>query len=96
METHNTPNAPERSIMLRVRVCMAERGIRSVAALHRMLIEAGVEISHPQLIRVVDNRAQHLNVALLNGLLKVLGCRVDELFGETVAGAATGGMAAGA
>jgi hypothetical protein len=55
----------------------------SIAALHRLLIEAGVEISHPQLIRVVDNRAQHLNVALLNGLLKVLGCRVDELFGET-------------
>lgn len=73
---------PERHITLRVRVRMAERGIRSVAALHRMLIDAGVDISHPQLIRVVDNRAQHLNVALLNGLLKVLNCRVDELFGE--------------
>jgi DNA-binding Xre family transcriptional regulator len=72
----------ERSIILRVRVCMAERGIRSVAALHRMLIEAGVEISHPQLLRVVDNRAQHLNVALLNGLLKVLSCRVEDLIGE--------------
>jgi hypothetical protein len=83
MNTQSGNNIPERSIMLRVRVCMAERGIRSVAALHRLLIEAGVEISHPQLIRVVDNRAQHLNVALLNGLLKVLGCRVDELFGET-------------
>ena len=85
MEPKTEHNTPERSIMLRVRVCMAERGIRSVAALHRLLIEAGVEISHPQLIRVVDNRAQHLNVALLNGLLKVLGCRVDELFGESVA-----------
>lgn len=85
MDTQTGNNSPERSIMLRVRVCMAERGIRSVAALHRLLIEAGVEISHPQLIRVVDNRAQHLNVALLNGLLKVLGCRVDELFGETTA-----------
>ncbi len=71
-----------RQLILRVRACMAERGIRSVAALHRMLIEAGVEISHPQLIRVVDNRAQHLNVALLNGLLNVLDCRIDELFGE--------------
>jgi hypothetical protein len=85
MDTQSGNNTPERSIMLRVRVCMAERGIRSVAALHRLLIEAGVEISHPQLIRVVDNRAQHLNVALLNGLLNVLGCRVDELFGETLA-----------
>jgi hypothetical protein len=85
MDTNIANSTSERSIMLRVRVCMAERGIRSVAALHRLLIEAGVEISHPQLIRVVDNRAQHLNVALLNGLLKVLGCRVDELFGETTA-----------
>ncbi len=72
----------ERGIVLRVRVCMAERGIRSVAALHRLLIEAGVDISHPQLIRVVDNRAQHLNVALLNGFLKVFGCRVEDLFAE--------------
>lgn len=77
-----TEKTPERSIILRVRVCMAERGIRSVAALHRLLIEAGVDISHPQLLRVVDNRAQHLNVALLNGLLNVLGCRVEDLFGE--------------
>lgn len=82
MKTQNPIQTPERSITLRVRIRMAERGIRSVAALHRMLIEAGVDISHPQLIRVVDNRAQHLNVALLNGLLKVLDCRVDELFGE--------------
>jgi Cro/C1-type HTH DNA-binding domain len=82
MNTKTESNTPERSIILRVRICMAERGIRSVAALHRLLIEAGVDISHPQLLRVVDNRAQHLNVALLNGLLKVLGCRVEELFGE--------------
>lgn len=82
MNTNTESNISERSIILRVRICMAERGIRSVAALHRLLIDAGVNISHPQLIRVVDNRAQHLNVALLNGLLKVLGCRVEELFGE--------------
>ena len=84
-ETEKTLSpATERGIVLRVRVCMAERGIRSVAALHRLLIEAGVDISHPQLIRVVDNRAQHLNVALLNGFLKVFGCRVEDLFGEEI------------
>jgi len=81
--SEKTPSIPpNRGIVLRVRVCMAERGIRSVAALHRLLIEAGVDISHPQLIRVVDNRAQHLSVALLNGFLKVFGCGVEELFGE--------------
>jgi len=41
-----------------------------MAALHRLLIEAGVDISHARLIRVVDNRAQHPNVALPNGFLK--------------------------
>lgn len=81
--TNQTLSKPvERGIILRVRICMAERGIRSVAALHRMLIDAGVDISHPQLLRVVDNRAQHLNVALLNGLLNVLSCRVEDLIGE--------------
>jgi len=84
-QTETTPTPiVDRGIVLRVRVCMAERGIRSVAALHRLLIEAGVDISHPQLIRVVDNRAQHLNVALLNGFLKVFGCRVEDLFGEEI------------
>ncbi len=84
IESNPESHPPSRSIILRVRVCMAERGIRSVAALHRLLIEAGVDISHPQLIRVVDNRAQHLNVALLNGFLNVFGCRVEDLFGEEI------------
>ena len=82
MKKSSVKAPPQRGIMLRVRVCMAERGIRSVAALHRMLIDNGVEISHPQLLRVVDNRAHHLSVPVLNGILNVLGCRVDELFGE--------------
>ena len=71
-----------RSIELRVRECMARRGIRSVAELHRRLLAAGVDISHPQLIRIVDNAAKHLSVALLNGLLQVLDCSVAEMIGE--------------
>ena len=71
-----------RSIELRVRECMARRGIRSVAELHRRLLAAGVEISHPQLIRIVDNAAKHLSVPLLNGLLQVLDCSVTEMIGE--------------
>ena len=72
-----------RSIELRVRECMARRGIRSVAELHRRLLVIGVEISHPQLIRIVDNAAKHLSVPLLNGLLQVLDCSVTEMIGET-------------
>ncbi|WP_368045636.1 helix-turn-helix domain-containing protein, partial [Escherichia coli] len=59
---------------------MAKRGIKSIAELNRQLQEEGVEISHQQLSRVVDNKAQHLSVALLAGLIKVLRCRIDELF----------------
>ena len=73
-----------RSIELRVRERMARRGIRSVAELHRRLLAAGVEISHPQLIRIVDNAAKHLSVPLLNGLLQVLDCSVTEMIGERI------------
>lgn len=68
------------AVELRVRVCMAKRGIKSIAELNRQLQEEGVEISHQQLSRIVDNKAQHLSVALLAGLIKVLRCRIDELF----------------
>lgn len=68
------------AVELSVRVCMAKRGIKSIAELNRQLQEEGVEISHQQLSRVVDNKAQHLSVALLAGLIKVLRCRIDELF----------------
>lgn len=37
------------AVELRVRVCMAKRGIKSIAELNRQLQEEGVEISHQQL-----------------------------------------------
>jgi DNA-binding Xre family transcriptional regulator len=73
---------PARELVLRVRICMARRDIKSVAELHRRLIFAGVEISHPQLIRIVDNKAKHWSVPLLNGLLQVLDCTLTDLIGE--------------
>lgn len=76
-------NPEVRGIELRIRQCMARRGIRSVAELHRMLIAIGVEISHPQLIRIVDNKAQHWSVPVLNGLLVVLACTTADLIGLT-------------
>lgn len=76
------PIPPKRRIVLRVNVCMAERGIRSVAALHRLLIADGVDISHSQLTRVVNNSAMHLSVPLLDALINILGCPASDLFGE--------------
>jgi hypothetical protein len=72
----------DRYVVLNVRVLMADRNIRSVAALQRLLIASGVDISNQQLNRIVDNRATLLNLDVVNGLLKVLHCSVHELFGE--------------
>jgi len=75
---------PQRYVVLNIRALMADRNIRSVAALQRMLIAAGVDISNQQLNRIVDNRATLLNLTVVNGLLKVLKCSVHELFGELI------------
>lgn len=82
--TENPVLAGERYVVLNIRALMAKRHIRSVAALQRLLIAAGVDISNQQLNRIVDNRATLLNLHVVNGLLKVLNCSVQELFGEIV------------
>lgn len=69
---------------MHARVLMAKRGVRNVSALHRMLVAAGVEISRSQLTRIVDNHATLLNLSVVNGLMRVLDCSVQELFGEIV------------
>ena len=67
------------TLAFRIRVVMAERGIRSVAALQRMLKAIGVEISVPQLIRIVDGQSSHISTAVLGGLISVLQCGIEEL-----------------
>lgn len=64
----------------------AERGIRSVAALQRMLKAVGVEISVPQLIRIVDGRSSHVSTAVLGGLIAVLHCGIEDLIAVTQTG----------
>jgi DNA-binding Xre family transcriptional regulator len=81
-KTENLDVGDERYVVLNVRALMANRNVRSVAALQRMLISAGVDISNQQLNRIVDNRATLLNLQVINGLMKVLQCSVHELFGE--------------
>jgi DNA-binding Xre family transcriptional regulator len=80
--TENSPSPADRYVVLNIRTLMAKRNVRSVAALQRMLISAGVDISNQQLNRIVDNRATLLNLNVVNGLLKVLQCSVHELFDE--------------
>jgi len=74
------PKMPARRLILRARTVMAERGVRSVSALQRSLAAIGIGISVPQLIRVVDGNAKHINKNVIEGLLTVLNCGVAELF----------------
>lgn len=67
------------TLAFRIRVVMAERGIRSVAALQRMLKAIGVDISVPQLIRIVDGQSTHVSTAVLGGLITVLQCGIGDL-----------------
>lgn len=78
-----TPLAP-RKIVLRAREVMAKRSIRSAAALRRLLLETGIEISEAQLLRIIDNKSPRVNMEVLNGMLNVLDCSVHELVGEAL------------
>ena len=79
------PSSTERRrVILHVRTLMASRGVRSVAALHRMLVSAGVDISHQQLIRIIDNSSTRLNMDVINGLMNLFQCSVYELIGEEI------------
>ena len=71
---------PARRLILRARTVMAERGVRSVSALQRSLAAIGIGISVPQLIRVVDGNAKHINKNVIEGMLTVLNCGVADLF----------------
>lgn len=71
------------TLAFRIRIVMAERGIRSVAALQRMLKGIGVDISVPQLIRIVDGQSSHLSTVVLGGLIAVLQCGIEDLISVT-------------
>lgn len=64
----------------RLRVMMAERGIRTVTELRRRLESLGVEISTQQLNRIVTDLPQRLNTDLFAALLTVLKCTPNDLF----------------
>ncbi len=69
-----------RKLVLRARSVMVDRGFRSVSALQRSLATIGVAISLPQLIRVVDGSAKHINKEVIEGMLTVFNCGIGELF----------------
>lgn len=71
---------PERKAVLRVHVLMAEHDIRFVTELWKRLTAMGVDISHSQLTRVVNNSTKSLSIDLLEGLATLFDCPVASLF----------------
>lgn len=72
--------APARKAVLRVQVLMAEHDIRFVTELWKRLNAMGVDISHSQLTRVVNNSTKSLSIDLLEGLATLFDCPVSSLF----------------
>lgn len=68
-----------RGFRWRLRVMMAERNIKSVTALKRLLADHGTEISSQQLTRVVSKLPDRFNMTLLAALLDVLDCELNDL-----------------
>ena len=77
--------APQRKAVLRVQVLMAEHDIRFVTELWKRLNAMGVDISHSQLTRVVNNSTKSLSIDLLEGLATLFGCPVSSLFKDVSA-----------
>ncbi|MFL6656692.1 MAG: helix-turn-helix domain-containing protein [Massilia sp.] len=73
---------PPRKATLRVHLLMAEHDIRFVTDLWKLLTAMGVEISHSQLTRVVNNSTKSLSIDLLEGLATLFDCPVSSLFKE--------------
>jgi len=74
------PHPTHRKAVLRVQVLMAEHDIRFVTDLWKRLAAMGVEISHSQLTRVVNNSTKSLSIDLLEGLATLFDCPVSHLF----------------
>lgn len=68
-----------KQVQWRVRVVMAERGIRTVTALKRMLEGVGVEISVSHLGRMIDGKTALWNQEVIEGLLTVLDCEIGDI-----------------
>ena len=84
-QTKTTPSrvpATPHKAVLRVQALMAEHEIRFVTDLWKRLAANGVEISHAQLTRVVNNSTKSLSIDLLEGLAALFDCPVASLFKE--------------
>lgn len=74
------PTSRIKALTSRVRVVMAERGVRSLSDLVRRLDAIGVSISVQQLGRLIDGKAKLWNQHVIEGLMTVLDCELGDLW----------------
>ncbi|WP_435848853.1 helix-turn-helix domain-containing protein [Streptomyces lavendulae] len=63
--------------------------------LRPLLAERGIDLSPSQVYRLVTERPERLNLAVLMALMDILGCRMDELLEPVTAEAPATRRAAG-
>lgn len=81
MAINQTPTL--KKISWRARVLMAERGVRSVTELAKLLGNVGVDISVSQLGRLIDGKSKLWNQEVIEGMMTVFDCGLSELFACT-------------
>lgn len=80
-----SPTTPSRRLVWKVRITMAEHGIRTVTELAARLNAIGVTISISQLGRLIDGKSKLINPEILEGLMTVLDCGLEGVLAEVTA-----------
>ena len=62
---------------------MAARGMHNSTDLIPLLVERGIQLSRPQVYRVVHQRPERVSLQLIAALCDILSCGVDDLLGVT-------------
>ena len=69
----------------RVAELMAARGMHNSTDLIPLLVERGIELSRPQVYRVVHQRPERVSLQMIAALCDILGCGVEDLVTVTAA-----------
>jgi DNA-binding Xre family transcriptional regulator len=58
---------------------MAARGMHNSTQLIPLLLERGIQLSRPQVYRVVHQRPERISLQMMAALCDILGCGVEDL-----------------
>ena len=64
---------------------MAARGMHNSTDLIPLLVERGIQLSRPQVYRVVHQRPERVSLQMIAALCDILACGVDDLVTVTAA-----------